>query len=169
MFAAKIDLAHAYFHCPLSSHFSDYVGVQVREECFRFLGLPFGLNVSPEVWQSIIKVLLRIWQPNGLLVFVYGDDILVLGNTFDECSSATKEVLHTLRQTGFVINADKSQFTPSQIEEFFSITIDFQAGVISTPQRKRKSHRKDLGKIITTETISVRSASAMFPPVFLPK
>ena len=60
MAKSKVDLAHAYFHCPLSSHFSDYVGVQVRDECFRFLGLALGLNISPQVWQSIIKVPLHI-------------------------------------------------------------------------------------------------------------
>ena len=165
MFASKIDLSHAYFHCPLSPHFSDYVGVQVGDECFRFLGLPFGLNVSPQVWQSIIKVPLRIWRSRGILVFVYVDDILVLGHSFRECNSATEEVLRTLQEAGFVVNFNKSQLTPSQLVEFLGIDIDFRLGVISIPDRKRKSYRKDLGKLITKESISLRSASAILGKV----
>ena len=101
----------------------------------------------------IIKVLLHIWRSNGLLVFVYVDNILVLGNTFEECCSATNEVLHTSRQADLVRSSDKPQFTLSQLVEILGITIDFHSGVISIPQRKHKSYRKDLGKLITKDTI----------------
>ena len=67
-----------------------------------------GLNVTPQVWQSIIKVPLAIWRSRGLLVFVYVDDILILGNSFHECNLATNEVLRTLRDAAFVVNFDKS-------------------------------------------------------------
>ena len=119
IFASKVDLSHAYFHCLLFPHFSNYVGVQVGDACFRFLGLPFGLNVSPQVWQSVVKVLLRIWHLRSLLVFMYVDDILIPGFSFHECKSATDEVLQTLQEASFVINFGKSQLMPSQLVEIF--------------------------------------------------
>ena len=80
MCASKIDLSHAYFHGLLFPNFSNYVGVQVGDEYFCFLGLPFGLNVALQFWQFIIKVPLGIWRSRGLLVFVYVEDILISEN-----------------------------------------------------------------------------------------
>ena len=94
-------------------------------------------------------------------MFVYVDDILVLGHSLRECNSATEEVLQTSQEAGFVVNFNKSQLTPSQLVGFLGIDIDFGLGVISVPDRKRKSYRKDLGKLITKESISLRSASAI--------
>ena len=69
MFASKINRSHAYFHCPLSPHFSNYVRVEVGEECFSFPVLPFGLHVSPQVRQSMINVPLPIWRSMALDIF----------------------------------------------------------------------------------------------------
>ena len=108
---------------------------------------------------------LRIWRSRGLLVFVYVDDILILGNWFHECNSATDDVLRTLQEAGFVINLNKSQLTPSQLVVFFGIDIDFRLAVISIPERKRNSYEKDLAKLITEEAISLKSASAILGKV----
>ena len=36
MYAAKVDLSHAYFHIPLSSNVARYIGVEVDGSCYRF-------------------------------------------------------------------------------------------------------------------------------------
>ena len=49
--------------------------------------------------------------------------------------------------------------------ELKTVDIDFWLGVISILERKRKSYRKDLGKLITKESISLRLASAILGKV----
>ena len=49
--------------------------------------------------------------------------------------------------------------------EFLGIDFDFRLGVISILERKRKFHCKDLGKLITKDSIYLRSASAILGKV----
>ena len=124
MWCAKVDLSHAYFHVPLSKHFSQYVGVQLGSDFYKVNGLPFGLNALPEIFCSFMRVPLRLWRQQGLIVFVYMDDILILGESFDDCKNSVETVVNTLREAVFLLNESKSVFEPTQHVEFLGIDID---------------------------------------------
>ena len=68
---AKVDLSHVDFYVPLPKHFSQYIGVQLGSDFYKFNGLPFGLNTSPEICCSFLRVPLRLWSQQGLMVTVF--------------------------------------------------------------------------------------------------
>ena len=161
MYAAKVDFWHAYFHIPHSSSFAYYVGVEVDGSCYRFRGLPFGLNASPLIFCSFMRVLSRLWRECGLLVFVYMDDIVILRSTYAACRASVAVVRSMLEEAGFLVNYEKSTFEPSKVVEFLGLEADFERGVVSIPERKRKSFRKDLGKLVTRAQVSLRAACSI--------
>ena len=131
MHAAKVDLSHAYFHVPLLSNFARYVGVEVDGSCYHFRGLPFGLNASPQIFGSFMRVLSRLWRERGLMVFVYMDDIMILGSTYAECRASVAVVRSAVEEAGFLVKAEKSSFEPSRVVKFLGVEADFERGVIS--------------------------------------
>ena len=59
MWACKIDLAHAYFHLPLSEKRKNYMNIQVGSRMFQFVAAPFGLSTLPQQWMAVMKVFLK--------------------------------------------------------------------------------------------------------------
>jgi len=81
MWAAKIDLKHAYFHLQLAAHLKPFICIQVQEKVFQFQAACFGLSTLPQQWQSVMKVFLKKWRKQGILTWVYLDDILLVGSS----------------------------------------------------------------------------------------
>ena len=76
MFAAKVDLHHAYFHLDLSPKIEEYVTLEVGDDLYQFQSACFGLNTLPQIWMSLMKFFLNKWRKEALMVFIHLDDIL---------------------------------------------------------------------------------------------
>ena len=81
MWAAKIDLKHAYFHLGVAKELQPYLCIQVENKVFQFQAACFGLSTLPQLWQSVMKVFLKKWRKMGFLTWVYLDDILIVENS----------------------------------------------------------------------------------------
>ena len=81
MWAAKIDLKHAYFHLGIAEQLKEYICIQVGEKVFQFQGACFGMSTLPQQWQSLMKVFLKKWRAQGFQCWVYLDDILLVANS----------------------------------------------------------------------------------------
>ena len=144
MWAAKIDLKHAYFHLPVSKGLQKYLVLKVGDRYFQVLGAPFGLNVLPYLWTQTMKPLSRLWGQKGILAFVYLDDILILGKSAKRLKSQVAVVLQTLIEAGLVINFKKSFLEPSQNIQHLGFTLNLQEGLLQIPKSKLTSLQKEL-------------------------
>ena len=107
-----------------------------------------------------MKPLIRLWRSQGIMVFVYLDDIFIVAGSRDVCASHVQEVRRVLSQAGFLVN-EKKCVDPAQILEFLGIGVDFESGFLTIPPHKRRSHQKDMGKLIAYSSISLRSAASI--------
>ena len=72
---SKLDLSQAYQQLVLNDEFKQYTVINTHQGLFRYNRLPFGIASAPGIFQRTMEGLL-----GGLPhVFVYLDDILVLG------------------------------------------------------------------------------------------
>ena len=55
MWAAKIDLKHAYFHLQLAESLKPNMCIHVEQKVFQFQAACFGLNTLSQKWQSVMK------------------------------------------------------------------------------------------------------------------
>ena len=149
MWGAKVDLQHAYFHLRNSPKLCPYMRINIEEDIFQLNAAVFGLNILPQLFMITMKVLQKEWRSQGLQVFVYLDDILILGSTLSQTQKALDIVKNTLDRAGFLINKKKSSEKPSQELEHLGFKIDFQQGHLLVPQEKLKLVKKELGKLVT--------------------
>ena len=165
MWGCKIDLQHAYFHMHNHPKLLPYMRINLGEEIFQFNSAVFGLNILPQKFMALMKVPLKTWRQRGLIIFVYLDDILILGKTKGQAKKSVDIVLQTLQEAGLTINPKKSTPCPTQILEHLGFTINFGDGTILVPQEKLKKIRKEMGKIITHQKLSPRKVAAILGSV----
>ena len=161
MWGAKVDLKHAYFHLHNSAKLAPYMRINIGPAVYQFDSAVFGLNVLPQLFMSIMKVPQKMWRQQGLLVFVYLGDILILGSTKVQAQRTLDIVLRTLQEAGFVINQKKTSTSPVQTLGHLGFHVDLKAGLLMVPKAKLKSIRKELGKLVTHSHLTPRKMAAI--------
>ena len=69
MWAACINLKHAYLHLCLSPSLSKFCTLRVGGNYYSFVAAPFGLAHLPYVWDRVIKTFENLARRQGYLVF----------------------------------------------------------------------------------------------------
>ena len=161
MWGCKVDLKDAYFHLELENKLKRFMRLQVGETIWEFQAACFGLNILPHLFMSLMRPLERIWRNQGIQVFVYLDDILVLGSTQKQVQLHLKVVLETLQKAGFVINLKKSVLDPTQEINHLGFLLDLKTGYLRVTKEKLKSIKKELGKVVTHNFLSSRKMAAI--------
>ena len=114
MWATKVDLKNAYFHLKLSEAINTYIRMKIGERVFQMEGACFWLSTLPYLWMEVMDVFLKKWRKQGLRVFIYLDDILLLAKSKNLAEKQTKVLLKDLQESGMTINSKKSTITPNQ-------------------------------------------------------
>ena len=86
-----------------------------------------------------MKVFQRKWRMKGRLVFIYLDDILVVGKTEEETRHAISLVLKDLADSGMRVNYPKSELIPVQNLTHLRFQVDFKTGCLLVPSAKLKT------------------------------
>ena len=73
-----------------------------------------------------MKTSQKRWRARGFLVFIYLDDIVLLGESASMVKSSLKVLLEELDQSGMVINIPKSVLIPTQWLDHLSFTVDLK-------------------------------------------
>jgi len=103
---SKIDLSNAFLQVPLETNSRELTTINTPFGLYRYCRLPFGLSVSPGIFQQVInKILSGI---SGALA--YQDDILIHGNGIAEHDHVLKQTLERLCKMNVKINSKKSVF-----------------------------------------------------------
>ncbi len=114
-FFTSLDLAGAYHQVPVSDKlnskdkttFTCFLGI------FRFKYMPFGVRNGPMVFQRLMERVLA-----GILYkkcFVYLDDVLLVGITFEEHLQILRQVFERIRQAGLKVKLRKCVFAAPKV------------------------------------------------------
>ncbi|MEM7421890.1 MAG: reverse transcriptase family protein, partial [Pseudomonadota bacterium] len=115
----SLDLASGYWQIPLAENDREKTAFICEHGLYEFNVLPFGLCNAPSSFQRIMDTVLR-----GITgVFVYIDDIIISGKTFEETCARFKQVAERLREANLKINLTKSSF--------FKTSMDFLGHIVS--------------------------------------
>ena len=113
----KVDLQSGYWHCTLDEESSNMTTFVTLFGRYKWLRLPFGLNVSSEIFQKRLNMALEGLEG----VMCVADDIIVYG-TGDDIQHATeyhdkklRELLLRCRKKGIRLNRNKCQFRTNDI------------------------------------------------------
>ena len=98
------------------------------------------------------------WRVLGIGVFIYLDDIIILGLSRRYLLCVRPLVLLDLEAT---INFSKSVLEPSQVIDVVGFVVDFTAKKLLVPSCKRKGYKKEAGKVLTSHVMTSRKMAAI--------
>ena len=108
---SKIDLTNAFLQIPLSESAKEITTINTIWGLFSYNFLPFGLNISPGIFQQTINSVIQ-----GLDgVKAYQDDLLVFASTQSEHDRRLLQLLKRLDEFNVKINAKKSCFNVKEV------------------------------------------------------
>ena len=128
MWATSVDLSDAYLHIPIHPEHQHFLAFSVEGETFQFRALPFGLSTAPRVFTRVTRVVAAFLRRQGIQIFMYLDDWLIVAHDYDTAKRHTDVVVQTASRLGWLVNREKSELEPSQHPTFLGTRLDFRDG-----------------------------------------
>ena len=76
--------------------------------------MPFGLKNAPATFQRTMEIVLR--GLIGVTCFVYLDDVIVFGKTFQQHLKNLEQILARFKEVGLKIKLSKCQFIREEVK-----------------------------------------------------
>jgi len=151
-YATCLDLSMGYYHLLLSKAASYLTTFMLPFGCFKYLRLPMGLNISPDIFQRLMTRLLSDLP----FVNAYLDDIAIIskGSYYEDHLEKVSMVLERLEKTGLAVNARKSFWATNGPVEYLGFILPPQ-GIRPQPKKiaaikslKAPTNLKQLRRIV---------------------
>lgn len=108
-----LDLMSGFHQIPLDHESRKFTAFSTKNGHYQFTRLPFGLNISPNSFQRMMTIAMAGLTPE--LVFIYIDDIVVLGCSVNHHLSNLNKVFERLRFYNLKLNAQKCKFFSTEV------------------------------------------------------
>lgn len=141
----SLDLVRGYYQVPLEETSRECTAFSTSRSQYQFKRLSFGLRNAPAAFQREIQAVLREFPWRKVVVYI--DDILILGDSFEEHLNLVQRVLTTLARHGIKIKPAKCQW--------FSSSVDFLGHTISrTGIKKQQAFIEKVDAFPRPETVT---------------
>ena len=110
---AKLDIQSAFFNLVVDERDRAPLTFAAPERLFRFKRLPFGCKLSPSIFQKALEQSMYglAWHS----VFIFLDDMIVVGRNWPEFLKNFTNVLHRLAISGFKLKPKKCMLACQEI------------------------------------------------------
>lgn len=112
-FFSVIDLYSGFHQIPLDEPSRDITSFSTNTGSYRWKVLPFGLNIAPNSFARMMNIAFTGLSPSKM--FLYLDDIIVIGNSEQHHLKNLEAVLHTCRLRNLKINPEKCHFFKPEV------------------------------------------------------
>ena len=112
-FFSTLDLASGYWQVGMEASSQPKTAFCAHSGLYEFTVMPFGLCNAPTTFQRLMETVL-----SGLArdkCFIYLDDVLVVGKTFEEHANNLREVFTRLREAGPRLKPSKCHLAKSKV------------------------------------------------------
>lgn len=159
MYGAVIDISDAYYHVPIRKGARKYTRFIVDGIVYEFLGLPMGLCCSPRIFTCVSKFASNYLRKQGVIIIIYIDDLLILGNSYKECKKHVAKVLNMLRRLGFIINESKCVLEPLKKFTYLGCVWDTEAWTVGLKEQRVHNIRSLALQLIQSHHVKVRDVA----------
>ena len=97
----------------------------------------------------------------GITLAAYLDDLIIFGNSIEECMANLLTVIELFQSLGFVIHPRKTVFVPSNILEFLGFVIDSINMTVSVTRDKKVSIQELCEDILTSDRYTIRDIARL--------
>ena len=135
---ASVDLKDAYYSVPVDKEFRKYLCFYWENSLYRFTSLPNGLSSAPRVFTKLMKPVFSHLRKMGYTNICYIDDILLQGDTYEECLENVTQTTQLVDNLGLTIHPIKSVFEPCTSITFLGFIINSEDMTIRLTPEKAK-------------------------------
>ena len=157
----SIDIQDAYLHIPIHPLFQSFLAFQHGSRWYKFLALPFGLNIAPRVFTAVMRVPICQLRDWGVSIVAYLDDLILWAPTRELCRTHMTLTCNLLRKMGFLLNLEKSCLEPSQCITWVGVHWDLTRDCWSLPQTTVTSTTAMASALIQQGACSRRDMESM--------
>ena len=137
-YMATIDLKDAYYSAKIDGNDTCFLKFLCNSKLLKFVVLPNGLSPGPRKFTKLTKPPLAILRMQGYTVAIYINDIIAIGQSFEECLLTVAETINLFQKLGFLIHPDKSKFMPAKIVEYLGFIIDSEKMITYLSDQKKQ-------------------------------
>lgn len=116
-----------------------------------------GLASALRTFTKVLKPVLASLRGQGIKCMAYLDDLLVLAESLEICSSHVAETCAVLTSLGFVINQTKSQLIPSQSLKYLGFFINSATMQVTLPVDKIIKVIRNCIMLLTQGRVSIQA------------
>ena len=128
---STLDLASGYWQVGMEASSQPKTAFCAHSGLYEFTVMPFGLCNAPATFQRLMETVLH-----GLArdkCFVYLDDVLVVGKTFEEHTNNLREVLTRLREAGLRLKPSKCHLAKARVT-YLGYVVS-REGIVADPDK----------------------------------
>ena len=155
-FMCKIDLKDAYYLLAVNKAHRKYLRFCYLGKLYEFTCLAFGLNVAPYIFTKLLKPVMAWLRKLGYVSAIYLDDILLFGNTYEECRQNFLITSNLLKKLGFIINEEKTVSTPSQKCVWLGLEFNSRNMTLNLTEERKLKMLSLITKFSKLNTVKVR-------------
>lgn len=148
-FMYKFDLKSGYHHFDICSNQQTYLGFAWKGNYYCFTVLPFGLLSAPFLFTKCLRAMVKYWRSRAINIVLYLDDGLGMSSDQEACRKDSVFIRKSLTDAGFLINEDKSIFTPVQTIEWLGILWDSVHFSLQIPDRRIHDLLESVNSLLT--------------------
>ena len=150
----KFDLKQGYHHIDISEEHQSYLGfswnLEGKNRYFVYTVLPFGLTSAPFIFTKVMRVLIKFWRENLIMIAIFIDDGLGTNKDYEKTKKDSSFVKKSLKSSGFLENIEKSVWEPQQVIQWLGILANLEKMEFYIPQKRLISAEKLINDIITS-------------------
>lgn len=117
--------------------------------------------MAPRIFFKILLATTAFIHMQGVKIFHYLSDILVVAHSGEELGLQCNRVMGTLSNFGWLINNQKSNLIPTQQIEYLGMTFNTQLGHILLPYRKISKLKACVYRMMEFPTLRARDCLTM--------
>ena len=121
---ASLDITDAFHRIPIHTRFQKFIAFSIQGRLFYFQSMPFGLNLGPLIFTTVITPVLKLLHSQKISASVYIDDWLLWARDPISLQAQTLEAYKRLSSLGFLLNMAKSLFSPTSVITYLGVLLD---------------------------------------------
>ena len=160
-YMTTVDLKDAYYSVKISEEDSKYLKFYVGKNLLKFVVLPNGLSSGPRKFTKLTKPPIACLRIEGVIVGIYTDDIIVIGDIYEECLIGTNKTIKLFLKLGFIIHPEKSCLQRSQETTYIGFLFNTKEISVKFTSEKREKIIEPCKSFFKKDSFTIRELSCL--------
>ena len=158
-YMTSIDLKDAYYSVKISEEDSKYLKLYAGKVFLKFVVLPNGLSSGPRKFTKLTKSPIACSRVEGVIVAIYIDNIIVIGNTYEQYLISTIKTIKLFLKLGLIIHPEKSSLQPSQETTYLGFVFNSKKMLVTLTSEKGEKNIESCESFFKKGSFTIRELS----------